>query len=414
MRMEKTTMSDGPIAPVPIPVPSPAPVPEPQAKPSLRAAFISLIAQPVVQHAITAIATAVVATLLTYFGLKPAPIVVEIPAPSTVEPHAGPGGWVPPSEQETAAAINAIQAYQGMPAQFGKIAQDAINSDDGKPVFFWDAEKKVLGKTLGAWNQGGVGCCVSFGWGRGAQDLMLMQISDRSRELWPGHEVATEPIYGGSRVEIGGGRLRGDGSVGAWAAQWVQKYGILFRQKYDQYDLSVYSEVTARAWGKSGVPAVLDPIAREHAIKTVAMVLTSDELWAAIGNRYPVAVCSNVGYEGSPPASGVMPPKGQWNHCMEFCGRFEHPTLGKCFVVRNSWGNYLHNPITVAVKGGDSVVLPEGCFAITAASAQSMVSQKDSFAMSGFVGFPAKRVDWTSNKPFNARFNAQSIFALAP
>ena len=41
--------------------------------------------------------------------------------------------------------------------------------------------------------------------------------------------LSPEVIYGGSRVEIGGGRIRGDGSIGAWAARWVRDYGVVPR-----------------------------------------------------------------------------------------------------------------------------------------------------------------------------------------
>src|SRR5262249_25732468 len=140
--------------------------------------------------------------------------------------------------------------------------------------------------------------------------------------------------------------------------------------------------------------AALETEAKAHPIRTVAMVTRADELWAAIGNGYPVPVCSDVGYEGNPPADGIMEPRGTWGHCMLFRGRFEHPSKGRCYVVQNSWGNYFGKRLTIQVKGGGQVELPEGCFAVRQVNAVRMVGEKDSFAISGFVGFPKRQVDW--------------------
>lgn len=328
----------------------------------------------------------------------------------------GAHGWIPPAPEETAAALAAIERQQGMPAQFSRIAQAAIDAEDTKPVFLWDAERKVLGRVLSSWDQGPAGTCVGNGWGRGSQDLILGQIASGSPEQWPGREVAVEPIYAGSRVEVGGGRIRGDGSVGAWAGQWVQKWGILFRQQYGHYDLSSYSTSLCRSWGRSGVPAELEAEAKHHPIKTVAMVTRADELWAALGNGYPVPVCSDVGFEGRPPADGVMEPRGSWAHCMLFRGRFEHPTKGRCYVVQNSWGNYLGRRLTVEVKGAGPVELPEGCFVVRETVAVRMIAQRDSFAISGFVGFPRRTIDWPTQVRPKRRPErwAEPLWAMAP
>lgn len=332
-------------------------------------------------------------------GNTPAP-----PIPDPIDPvivrctH----GWVPPTVEETDQAIDAIEAFQRMPAKFSRFVQALEGADDNKSVFLWDAEQKVLGKRFGSWDQGTVGACVSFGFGRGAQDLILGQIASGAPERWPGAEVATEPIYGGSRVEVGGGRIRGDGSVGAWAAQWVQKWGLLFRQKYSVtpdgppvYDLSAYSETISRDWGRRGVPNDLEPIAREHPVKTVAQMGSGNELWIALGNGYPVPVCSDVGFEGPLPADGLMSPRGSWAHCMLFRGRFTHPTKGKCVVVQNSWGGYLRGIARVTTTDRGEVELPEGCFAITLNTADRMCKQRDTFALSGFQGFPKRALDWS-------------------
>lgn len=326
-------------------------------------------------------------------------------------------GWINDPDAVNAALVTIAQ-QQGMPARFSQVAKGLIEAaDDDHSVFNFAAEQKVLGKILPSWDQGPIGTCVSFGWGRGCQDLMLIRIAEKTDgETWPGHQVATEPIYGGSRVEIGKGRAgRGDGSVGAWAAQWVQQYGLLFREKYNGVDLTNYSTSLSKTWGRSGVPKELEGLAKEHPVTTVAQIGNSTELWAALGSAYPVPVCSDVGFEGNPPADGIMPPNGTWGHCMLFRGRFVHPTKGKCVIIQNSWGNYLQKRLKVETKDLGEIELPEGCFGATLATADRMVREGDTFAISSLKGFPKKKLDWgiLSSKPAK-RIWLDAVFALAP
>lgn len=349
-----------------------------------------------------------VVVVLSRGGDIPQPVPLPDP-PMVVQ---GAGGWVDDQEAVNAAVV-AIEAEQKMSAQYGRIARDTLDGDDDRSVFFWDAEQKVLGRVLDSWDQGPYGECVSFMEARAAQDMLLLQIASGSREEWPGAEVATEPIYAGSRVEIGGGRIRGDGSVGAWAAQFVMTRGVAFRKKYlnGKYDLSVYDGALGRRWGApgKGVPDDLEEICREHPVKTVAMISNGAELWAAIGNNYPVAVCSNVGFEGRPPSDGIMEPRGEWAHAMLFRARFVHPTKGKCVVIQNSWGKYLgQSRLSVDTSDRGRVELPYGCFAIRLAVAERMVKQKDTHAISGVKGFP-RRLEWPVHRRGN---NPVELFAM--
>lgn len=301
-------------------------------------------------------------------------------------------GWV-----DDPAAVSAAVASAGI-RPFADVAPRlyaAMGADDG-PVFFWDAEQKVLGKVLPSWDQGQVGSCVSFGYGRGCQDLMLLEIAAGQPEKWPGSEVATEPIYGGSRVEVGGGRINGDGSIGAWAAEWVRKWGVLLRQRYDAggqtFDLSRYDEARCRQYGDRGCPDPLEPVARLHPVTDVAQVRTADELWAALGARKPVPVCSMQGFTTTL-NGGFCEPSGQWAHCMAFRGRFVHPTRGKSVIVQNSWGGYLRGSREFQYVAADGATkagtLPEGCFCTTLAVAGRMCAAGDTFALAGLTGWEA-------------------------
>jgi hypothetical protein len=310
-----------------------------------------------------------------FFGVTPAPG----PTPASFTP-----GWVRDPES-VAAALDVLEQHQGFAPVW-----DELKKGDKDAVFFWEVEEKVLGKRLPVWNQGSVGSCVSFGWGRAVQDLMLVQVA-AGGDVWPGAEVATEPIYGGSRVEVGGGGLNGDGSIGAWAAQYVQQYGILLQKVYGRHDLTSYSERRARQWGESGVPDELEPIAKQHPVRGVARITNAKQAWEAIGGGYPIPVCSDIGFD-SPLKEGFCVRRGSWAHCMTLRGRFIHPLKGRCFVVQNSWGDYLKGgDNTLRVEGRcETVRLPPGCFAITERDADLILRQGDSFAVSGFKGFPRR------------------------
>lgn len=331
-------------------------------------------------------------------------------------PFVGAQGRIEDAEA-TRLAIARIEAVQGFPAEFGAIAQDAIAGDNDEAFFFWQFEEKVLGKILPSWNQGGVGSCVSFGFGRASQDLLLWQIVSGRGEEWPGYEIATEPIYGGSRVEIGGGRISGDGSVGAWAFEWLQSRGVNLRKKYQSADLTKYSESICREFGRRGVPDDIETAAKQNPVKGGARVRDGADVWAAIGNGYPVAICSNVGFE-SPLKNGFCAPSGTWAHCMEVRGRFVHPTQGKCFVIQNSWGDYLRPRSSfdqeIEMVPNFKIRLPQGCFACTLATMDRIAKQNDSFALSNLKGFPARKPnDWLiRNQKRNPGVNIPNRYAI--
>jgi hypothetical protein len=324
-----------------------------------------------------------------------------------------PGGWV--DDPEAVKGVLRVMEARGRPVTFAEAAPDLVRAaaDENDPVFFWEAELAVLGRVLPSWDQGQVGTCVSFGWGRGSQDRLLLQIANGEAEQWPGAEVATEPIYGGSRVEVGGGRISGDGSIGAWASQWCTRWGNLLRKPYGAHDLSAYSESRSRDWGRRGCPDDLEPEARLHPVRESVMVQTPDEIWAALGAWKPVPVCSGRGFT-STLSGGFCEPSGSWAHCMVFRGRFVSPRRGKSVVIQNSWGGYLKgdpwaevtwdapdNPTLGRLRAAGwadaqgRVKLPEGCFATTLEVAASMCREKDSFAVAGHKGWEAERIDWT-------------------
>jgi hypothetical protein len=278
---------------------------------------------------------------------------------------------------------------------FAVAAPHLKGSAAGRDVVYWEAEEKILGRTLSAHVQTR-GTCVSHGWGRGVQDLMLGQILlGNRREEFPA-EVATEPIYAGSRVEIGRGQVRGDGSVGAWAAEWVQKFGILLRRKYGNVDLTTPDDELAAEWGapRAGVPDELEPIAREHPVKTVSLVETPEAGADALANWYPIPVCSNQGFTTTRDANGFCKPRGTWAHCMVARGFVTVKGNRPAVPIQQSWGESPTGPNRVTLESGREITLPQGVFLIDLDVFGRMLKAGDSFAVSDFEGFPAKRLEY--------------------
>lgn len=281
-------------------------------------------------------------------------------------------------------------------------------------VFASEIEEKVLGKRLATWNQGSVGSCVSHGTGRAYQDVLLAQIATGAAEQWPGFEVCREAIYGGSRVEVGGGRLgRGDGSVGAWAADYMTKWGggILYK-KYAEVDLSGgYSEARCRDWGYKGVPDNIERIAKENPVKEATLVTSLAGLTAAIRALKFVSICGSKGRTMQRRPGGWCPVEGSWAHCQAIRGRclvqggsnspfggdgaFPYAGNVEAFEYGNSWGDYLkdlNNLVTLA--SGKTYTLPAGHYLSHPSEIESELRQEDTFAFAGAKGWVAEKISW--------------------
>lgn len=280
-------------------------------------------------------------------------------------------GWVPdPAAAEELA--RRCPSFRDSPAFRG----DTAGPDD---VFLWDACRRVTGDLLPARDQGSVGACVGFGTAAAIEHLMCVQAANSGEAFRP---LAPEIIYAGSRFEIGGNKIRGDGSVGAWAARFVHEFGVLPRDRYRDLDLSEYDVRRCRSLGASGVPDHLEPLAREHPVKAISNVRSFDECRAAIRNGYPLIVCSSQGFNFVRDADGFCEPHGTWMHCMAIVGVRGGPRPG-AFLL-NSWGANTHR----GPRGlGDPS--PAGFWA-DAAVVDRMLRQGDSWAFSQFAGFPAQ------------------------
>jgi hypothetical protein len=260
-------------------------------------------------------------------------------------------------------------------------------SGKGKRAFLHLAFEKVTNKDYVPHHQDAPDC-TSQAFGLGIDFLAAVQIATkRMPQLWKA-KAATEPIYGGARVEIGGGRQRMGGATGHWAAKWVSQYGVLHRQKYGSHDFTTYDPAKAILLGKKGCPDELEAVAKKHPVKKTAIVKTYDDLCDAIYNGSPVVVCSTVGfgpnYGNKRDKEGFLTQRRiGWNHAMLFGGyddEYKRPGA-LCF---QSWGPDW-------ISGPTRHNQPAGTFWIDKRTVNRMLAHGDSHALSAYEGFPRVR-----------------------
>ncbi len=325
----------------------------------------------------------------------PPPVFIE-PAPEFTPTQ----GWIPPDPETLRDSHDPLKTEQFDATPAGKAALG-----DGD-AFLWQPVYKLNGGKLANVNQQSVGCCVGCGFKHAVDFLQATQVVmlGRAAEWRP---VAVEVIYAGSRVEVGGGRISGDGSVGAWAAKWVRDGGVLPMAAYPEADLSTFSPARARAWGRSGVPDPLEPAAKEHPVKGVALVKSWVDVQRAVLQGYPVVVCSDQGFTMSRDRDGFARPQGSWAHCMAIVGVKGGNRPG-AFIL-NSWGDQAH---TGPVWPADA---PVAGFWADAAVIDRMVRQGDSFALSDMASFPTRALNWLVGPvPQRQPGRAALELALAP
>lgn len=198
--------------------------------------------------------------------------------------------------------------------------------------------------------------------------------------------TATEFFYGVSRVNVGGGRINGGGTVGAWVAETINTYGSLRRDKYDESDLTKYDPNRAINWGNSGVPKGLFNIAKNTKIKTVSQVRNVLAARDAIANGFPIVVCSNRGFSTTKDKHGILMPSGTWYHGMAILGVDDKYSIPS-FLVQNSWPyNWVSGPKRYETE------MP-GSFWVDYQTIDYMLKQNDSFVYSNFDGYKQQDLD---------------------
>lgn len=372
-----------PIPPVPVP-PSPNPTPTPP-EPSWFKRLLSKYGP--------WLAFVLVGYLIRYFAGIPFE-----PPPFPQEPTVGAMGWVddPPSVQAIITTLP-IQGFDETPAYRA--------GDEPEQVFLWEFPRRLFGQPIPCRDQKDVGACVAFGEACAIEHLICIQIAQGRNEEY--HDVSQEVIYGGSRVQIGNGRIRGDGSTGAWGAQWSKQYGQVARGVHGRHDLTSYSTTTCRQFGSRGVPDDLVPLARQRPCRAITPVRTAAECRLALANGYTVTVASSQGFRMSRDSEGFCAASGTWMHQMCILGYQKGTRPG--FWIQNSWGPDAHK----GPKGAGNP--PDGGFWADERTVERMLAQGDSFAHGDMDGFPSRKLNWfIKARPRRLPLDLRPEFAMAP
>ena len=279
------------------------------------------------------------------------------------------GGWVH-SPDEVARHLATLNR-----PTFAEAAPRLSGAGTGKTTLLYKAFKDVNDGQYIPYVAQQIGDCVSHGFGHGVDLLECVQIAigHKPQRLV---QTATEAVYGMARVDIGGGSIRGDGAIGAWAAKAVSTIGTVSRDL-----VGPYSGQRAKLWGRSGVPDEIKARAGEHKVVTASLVSTYEELEDALANGYPVPVCSNQGFTMTRDEQGFCKPRGVWGHCMLIVGVRADERPGAC--IFQSWG-----PDQPA--GPLALDQPPNSFWADREVVERMLAMQDSWAISGFDGYPGQ------------------------
>lgn len=347
------------------------------------------------------------------------PPLPDIPPPPIQQ--AGPSPDGPPSYSMGWTRDDAATEAVADSLTFKTFADTPAGQDDAplpRAVYLWHAYRKLTGKNPPVRNQNPTGSCVAHGTNRAIERTMEVAVANGANyEL---RRFVEEVTYAGSRVNIGKGRIRGDGSVGAWAAKFVVEYGALPETTVGRYDLTKYDADRCRQWGYNGIPADVMAEAKKYPVGDATRVTTWAGAKKAMANGSAIAVCSDVGFNkpgtmfgfvepAARDANGCCKPNGEWAHCMCIDG-YHTDDAGKEWAhVENSWGPNAH---TGPVGWGEPNT---SGFWTDAATAERMIKQ-EAWTFSAVKGFPKKRVelDWFVRTQTRRQFADQFALALAP
>lgn len=240
-------------------------------------------------------------------------------------------------------------------------------------------------------SQGECGSCVAFGAAL-ACDVLTAIDTVRNGRSKPSTRCDPMSIYWGSRVEIGRNRIRGQGSVGVWACEYLKTYGALPQQRFPEVDLSKYDpSVCCGPLSSRGVPDTLEPTARQYPVKEYAQNKMFDESVYALSTGSPILICSIQGFQLRRDANGFGIPSRTWGNQRDVTGH------AQCVVgyelgddpyleIANSWGACY----TGGYPGQNPAVMK-----VRKATADRMLKEGDSWALSRFVGFRGPGLDFS-------------------
>jgi hypothetical protein len=127
----------------------------------------------------------------------------------------------------------------------------------------------------------------------------------------------------------------------------------------------------------------LEPIAKEHPVRTTTLVTSWEQARDAIANGYPVAICSDQGFNDERDEQGFLHTiRKPWYHCMLLAG-IDTMSRRQGGLLINSWGSNW-------VDGPTRWEQPAGSFWVESDVIDSMLKKEDSFALSNYKGYPGQ------------------------
>lgn len=312
-------------------------------------------------------------------------------------------GWSPPTAEQKALSKD---------NQYTQQLKDLVKYNDDSDALIYRFLYKALKDSnqltqeeldsgrLNSLDQHSFGFCVGFS---GALCVDIVSACDiylrHENERWT---VRSNPIaiYSLGRYDNRGNY---DGSSGAWQTDAYNKYGTLFRLKYDSYDLaSLEDGSVGRQWAARGMPEALLKEAAPHKIIACALVRTIDEAKAAIQNGYPITICAAASYGNRRSADAFIALSGKnWNHSMTVTA-YRATTSGKeGFLIQNSWGN---DWCGGGIYPEDQ---PHGSFWVTPKDLLFHLNQGDSYAIAGYNGFKKRNLKWEELFKIGEKINVE-------
>jgi len=284
--------------------------------------------------------------------------------------------------------------------KFEKVCQDAgylvdvapwiKDSGEGKTVVLWKAVKELTGNYF-AYKPQTRGTCVGRAGGRSGDILKAIEYLRSNARCDEFKKVSSEAVYALARVEIGGGRIRGDGAVVSDAIEAVRRYGFIERGKHviNGQEFTIPPEdddSLAVAWGspRNGLPDPLEKIAAEHRVQQYAVIRNYEDARDAIANGFVVWFGTSVAFWWSLPAkrdrNGFLRRKGRTAHSWIAVGVNDDNQKPGILLDNKSWGDdWVTGP-----KG--QIDIPDGCYWCTPEDFNALVKAGEAFAISN-AGF---------------------------
>lgn len=178
-------------------------------------------------------------------------------------------------------------------------------------------------------------------------------------------KLCFETLFGGSRVAIGRGQLgSGDGSVGAWIAEYVARIGVLERGMYQGTDLSRPNENLAQYWGRPGigVPVQLENLSKSHRFAAHRCTST-DELADALASGCFGGICRSR-YTHSIDTDGFATFGNSGGHHTCLRGCFIDYRNRRVFVEQQTHGPGVPDPHPLARTQSGNVSLSDGAYLV--------------------------------------------------